>query len=131
MRESAWRELMLERGPVGRWRSALGTAAALVGEEVVFAADGTGLLRSYSALFGEDEPLAFRWRMEGRAQVRILLVGPEEEGEEDDEGLVVTMEFRRHDTDTGATTVLAEPGRDAFWPATWPLEPVTEPPGGA
>ncbi|GAA2769599.1 hypothetical protein GCM10020219_041060 [Nonomuraea dietziae] len=60
--------------------------------------------------------------MEGRARVRILLVGPEDDEEEDDEGLVVTMEFRRHDADTGATTVLAEPGRDAFWPATYPLE---------
>ncbi|WP_157253556.1 hypothetical protein [Nonomuraea typhae] len=105
-------EWALTHGPVGTWRSALGTAGVLLGDEVHFGADGSGELRSSSVVFGEER-LPFRWRMVGYAAVHIGF---------DDEERVVRMEFRRLQTDAGAVTVLAEPGVDAFWPADDPLE---------
>ncbi|MFI6818989.1 hypothetical protein ACIBG7_41805 [Nonomuraea sp. NPDC050328] len=107
---------------VGRWRSANGTAGVLFGDEVVFAADGTGELRHHSALHGE-ETLAFRWRMEGEAVLRLRLIDDEEDEDEDD---LVGVEFRAHESDAGRHVVLAEAGRDGFWLCLDPLERVED-----
>ncbi|MFC3978787.1 hypothetical protein ACFOYY_01545 [Streptosporangium jomthongense] len=101
---------VLERGPIGRWRTACGTAAVLVGEEVVFAPDGTGVLHTRSVAFGA-EALEFRWRMLGRARLWI-----------ESEDTPIPLEFRSHETDTGRRTVLAEAGQDGFWILLDPLE---------
>ncbi|MFI6290826.1 hypothetical protein ACIBEJ_04535 [Nonomuraea sp. NPDC050790] len=104
---------MLEHGPVGLWRSATGTAAAVFGEEMLFAGDGTGELRGYSALFGEErEP--FTWRMVARARIGITMAGDQEE-------MLVEMELRRQASDVGESVVMAEPGSDGFGPAAFPL----------
>ncbi|MFF4414891.1 hypothetical protein ACFYY8_20385 [Streptosporangium sp. NPDC001559] len=107
---------VLDRGPIGRWRTACGTAAVLVGEEVVFAPDGTGALHTHSVSFGA-ETLEFRWRMLDRARLWI-------ESEDAGEGVLVHLEFRSHETDTGRRTVLAEAGQDGFWTLLDPLERV-------
>ncbi|GII93902.1 hypothetical protein [Sinosporangium siamense] len=107
-----WRDLVMERGPVGRWRPALGTAGVLSGDEVLFDADGTGRLHSHSVVFGE-ETIAFRWRMAHRGRL-ILLVDGEEEA--------VAMEFRDHISDAGRATVLAEVANPGFWIMPDPLK---------
>ncbi|MFD0886842.1 hypothetical protein ACFQ08_20025 [Streptosporangium algeriense] len=107
---------VLDRGPVGRWRTACGTAVVLVGEEVVFAPDGTGVLHTRSVAFG-TEVLEFRWRMLGRGRLWI-------ESEDAGEGVPILLEFRAHETDTGRQTVLAEAGQDGFWILLDPLERV-------
>lgn len=121
----------LERGPVGRWRTASGTAGALVGDEVVFAPDGTGRLFTHSVAFGA-ETLEFRWHMRGRARLWIRLTDADAEAEAgnadgdnadgDEDGVVVSMETRFHDTDAGRHVVLAETGRSGFWLLLDPLE---------
>jgi hypothetical protein len=107
---SGW---MLERGPIGVWRPALGTAAALFGEEVVFREDGTGESRTSSAIFG-PEVLPFQWHMLNRGEIWIR--------PDDEEARVVVMEFRRMATDVGEVTALVEAGQEAFWPSDHPLE---------
>ncbi|MFF4992537.1 hypothetical protein ACFY19_35560 [Streptosporangium saharense] len=106
---------ILDRGPIGRWRTARGTATVLVGDEVIFAPDGTGLLRIHSVAFG-GETLGFRWRMLGRAHLRIE---PVDAGED---AVSLHLELRPHETDTGPQTVLAEVGSDGFWLLLDPLE---------
>ncbi|GAA3113185.1 hypothetical protein [Streptosporangium carneum] len=109
---------MLEHGPVGRWRTAIGTAGALFGEEILFTEDGTGLLTTHSVIFGTERS-SFRWRMDGPARLRIHLVDSEEDV---DRETVVAMEFRSHDSDVGRQTVLAEQGKKGFWLVSDPLE---------
>jgi hypothetical protein len=115
-------ELILERGPIGRWRSDLGTFDMVTGDEINFAADHTGWLRHYSALFGE-QTIRFQWWMERRARLRIEVVEQEdgEKVEEDDEEGEIEMEFRLHQTDIGERTVLVERSKDRFWLVMAPL----------
>ncbi|MEV8631964.1 hypothetical protein AB0395_09935 [Streptosporangium sp. NPDC051023] len=117
---------VLDRGPVGRWRTAGGTATVLACDEVVFAPDGTGLLHTHSVVFG-PETLEFRWRMPGRACLWIRLTDTDKnddltDTDEAGDGELISLEFRSHETDTGRQTVLAETGQNGFWLLLDPLE---------
>ncbi|MEV7010507.1 hypothetical protein [Streptosporangium sp. NPDC051022] len=108
---------ILDHGPIGRWRTASGTAIVLVGDEMVFARDGTGRLFTHSVAFG-TETLEFRWRMLSRTRLWIRPT----DADEDEDGTVVSVETRSHETDTGRHTVLAETGQSGFWLLLDPLE---------
>jgi hypothetical protein len=112
------RQLILRRGPVGRWRTAEGSAGMLVGERYEFSPDGVGRIHTHSSVFG-DETLGFVWHMAAPSVLRVRRVDPDDE--EVDPWTTVEMEFRTYESDTGKQEVLAEKGHEGFWLAFAPL----------
>ena len=109
---------VLRDGPIGRWTSALGTAAILGSADITFGRDGRGCVISTSPMTGREED-QFEWAPAGpgRIRLRMGLDDPEHDGEWTE----LAMEFRLVRTDIGETEALAEAGQPGFW---WLLDPV-------
>jgi hypothetical protein len=116
--DDALKALVLRRGPVGRWRTAEGSAGALVGERYEFDASGNGRIHTHSPAFGA-ETLGFVWQMAAPGVLQVRRADPGDD--EADLWITVAMEFRSLATDSGGSDVLAEREREGFWLAHAPL----------
>lgn len=117
---------ILRDGPIGWWRTSAGSADSLGTDEVVFNADGTGLINERSLRTG-SKTTAFVWKV--AAPGVLALRCPGDEGEGDPEHWWNTpIAFRTQTTDLGDVDVLHEAGSDGFWWLIDPLRWVEEPP---
>lgn len=113
------RSHILLRGPVGRWQSALGTAAGLTGDRIEFHDGGRGVLHSWSPAFGQ-EALPFEWRMQAPGHLLVRQIY--DDGDDEVEAWTeLELEFRERASDLGAQMVLAEKGAEGFWLMLDPL----------
>jgi len=124
---AAWRARYAE-APLGRWRSATGTFAAM-GDEWHFRTDGTGEWHAWSGAHGEERS-TFVWRTDGVRRIALRWDGDDEDELWDS----VAYDFRFIDTDVGRALVLYEldglterlSGRIAFSWGLFPLARVAD-----
>jgi hypothetical protein len=128
-------EKILSKGPIGQWSNPP-PAFPFLSETVVFNADGTGVMTSWSAMSGKTVQ-AFTWRMEapGRMVVRYGLtryaahLDEEPKAEEDAVELspiAHDIEIKVQETHLGPWPVMTSEGRDTFdylWTALARSEP--------
>ncbi len=114
---------ILAKGPIGQWSNPPPDFPFL-SETVVFNADGTGMMTSWSAMSGKTVQ-AFNWHMEGtgRLVVRYGLTRyaahlDEEPKEEEDtvelSPITHDIEIKVQETHLGPWPVLTSEGRDTF-----------------
>src|SRR5262245_2377444 len=114
---------IMSAGPVGQWSNVPATFP-FNNETVVFNADGSGQISSYSALSGKSVQ-GFAWSMEahGRICMRYRLTRYGEQAEEDQKGTDDTPELAPvsfgievvvQETEVGAWPALVSEGSDAF-----------------
>lgn len=114
---------IMSAGPVGRWSSPP-PAFPFMNETVIFNADGSGLISSWSALAGKSLQV-FGWSMEARGRL-VMRYGlpqfagyradPPEEPESPTELSPVTLsiEIEVQETELGPWPVMTSEGRDTF-----------------
>jgi hypothetical protein len=113
---------IMSAGPIGRWSNVPATFPFNT-ETVVFNADGTGLITSWSALSGKSLQ-TFGWSMEapGRIVMRYRLTRYGDQAEDvkvaDDTPELAPVAFGIevvvHDTEIGAWPALVSEGSDTF-----------------
>jgi hypothetical protein len=106
--------------PIGVWVTAAGTADALMRDTLCLRADGTGDLRSQSALHGE-ETLPVLWRHKGPGLLMVAMRFPGEDASEPPEWEVVRYAAATLTTDTATQPVLKNTGDDVFWTLAGPV----------
>jgi hypothetical protein len=126
---------ILSKGPIGQWSNPP-PAFPFLSETVVFNADGTGVMTSWSAMSGKTVQ-AFTWRMEapGRLMVRYGLTRyaahVDEEPKADEDAVELSpithdIEIKVQETHLGPWPVMTSEGRDTFdylWTALARNEP--------
>jgi hypothetical protein len=113
---------ILSRGPIGRWSNPP-PAFPFLSEAVVFNADGSGEITSWSAMSGKTVQ-AFAWNMEGRGRL-VMRYGltryaahldeePKEEDSVELSPITHEIEVRVQETHLGPWPVMITDGRDTF-----------------
>jgi hypothetical protein len=116
-------DAILSRGPIGRWSNPP-PAFPFLSETVVFNADGSGVMTSWSAMSGKTVQ-AFTWSMgaRGRLVVRYGLARYaahlDEEPKEDENAVELSpithdIEIKVQETYLGPWPVMTSEGRDTF-----------------
>jgi hypothetical protein len=114
---------ILSKGPVGQWSNPP-PAFPFLSETVVFNADGSGVMTSWSAMSGKTVQ-AFTWRMDapGRMVVRYGLTRYaahlDEEPKEEEDAVELSpithdIEIKVQETHLGPWPVMTSEGRDTF-----------------
>lgn len=122
------RQRIMRDGPIGLWRTSMGSADVLGVDDLRFNPDGTGLLTTRSALFGTEE-VAFLWAVSGYGRIRMQGQYPDDESDppgedEKDEGDYwdeIVLEFQRQHTDAGSSDVVVNALQDGFWTLLKPI----------
>jgi hypothetical protein len=120
------RHRVLSNGPVGAWRTLPGSHTEVIDDGIVFRADGSGEMRTHSALAG-DSTQRFLWRVGGAwAVVECQPIydtpelGPDGLPEAAD-WFRLALEVVPQATDAGEFWALKERGTAGLW---WLLAPV-------
>ena len=110
--------------PLGVWRTALGSASALVGDVLTLTMDGTGTLESSGALRGEERlPLLWRHLKSGHLELVTLLPGESAERVDDDMWEPVRYGADWLETDAGPRSpILRNLDRETFWTLSGPVQ---------
>jgi hypothetical protein len=111
----------VDEPPVGIWSTTLGTADALMQDVLCLQPDGTGYLRSESAMHGIEEfPIMWKHVQAGRLQITTLMPGDDPQAEP----LWETIHYcwDEIENDTGERVhVLRNTADDHFWTLPGPV----------
>lgn len=114
--------------PLGTWRTFQGTFSNVMGAELTFGADGSGTVRRWSGMLGEDET-PMLWRHLGSGELWVCLVFDDEDPADldpDEAGERFRYEAQHQATDAGTSPVLMnhESEPDGWIPAGgfWTLD---------
>ncbi|PID96480.1 MAG: hypothetical protein CSA84_04940 [Actinomycetales bacterium] len=110
--------------PLGVWRTALGTAGAVMGESITFNADGTGRLDTHSAMRG-NESFELVWRHMGEGRLQIICLEPDETRDDitDDmwETVLYLADWQTNDLGL-REPILKNRSREEFWHLSGPIQ---------
>ncbi len=107
--------------PAGIWSTTLGTADALMQDVLCLMPNGTGYLRSQSAMHGVEE-VAIMWKHIHAGRLRIATLLPDDEPGDEPLWETIHYDWAEIENDTGErVAVLRNTSDDCFWTLPGPV----------